>query len=323
MRCTSLVIKFLHERRKLEQESNTFGRMGLTGQMNRQTPMSIALLRQFRGLFHQQSYHGQRRGDIAILGRLLRGWWMDSRPCVFVVVVVIIFIGPSATRYCDSHATAGRGRHLRLERGDSSERDKLFLVIMSELDMTRSSLLSSKVDILSNFEKEPSEADNISSNKVSSCRVSAPAPLIIGPLDPSVSSFCRIHQHETINQSQIERLDETLPFWNIPLSVLALAATTTNPWTTILYRVQCHDATTKHQILVASLHKSDRSFQPLTTKKYLLSCNVFFLLSCKHLLSPRIRIECRKQVNHSRTKSLCFIRPFLILARILPCSFTS
>ena len=32
---------------------------------------------------------------------------------------------------------------------------------------------------------------------------------------------------------------------------------------------KCHDAVKKHQILVASLHKSDRSFQPLTTKKYL------------------------------------------------------
>ena len=132
--------------------------------------------------------------------------------------------------------------------------------------------------------------------------------LWIHPFRPFVG-FIKL---ETMNLKQIEKLDKTRPFWNAPLSVLALAATVTNPWT----MWHC-------PITVASSYKSDCSFQPLTTNKYLLSCNVFFLLLSKHLLGPRITIECRKQVNHSRTKSLCFIRPFLILARILPCSFTS
>ena len=68
-RCTSLVIGFRHESRKLGQELNTFGRMSLTGENLK----SIAL-RQFRGQFHQQPYHFQRLGDIVILGCLLRGW---------------------------------------------------------------------------------------------------------------------------------------------------------------------------------------------------------------------------------------------------------
>ena len=93
-RSTSLVIGFRHESRELGQELNTFGRMGLTGQMNRQNLKSIALLRQFWGQFHQQSYHFQRRCDIDIIGPLLRGWWLDIRPRGFVIVVVVLFIGP-------------------------------------------------------------------------------------------------------------------------------------------------------------------------------------------------------------------------------------
>ena len=67
--------------------------MGLAGQMNRQNLKSIALLRQFWGQFHQQSYHFQRRRDIVIIGRLLCGWWLDCHPCGFVIVVVELFIG--------------------------------------------------------------------------------------------------------------------------------------------------------------------------------------------------------------------------------------
>ena len=43
------------------------------------------------GFRHENRKLGQEL-NIVILGRLLRGWWLDSRPCGFVIIVVVIFI---------------------------------------------------------------------------------------------------------------------------------------------------------------------------------------------------------------------------------------
>ena len=175
---------------------------------------------------------------------------------------------------------------------------------MSELDMKRSSLLPSKSRPLSNIEEEPSASGNIRSNKVSPCRVSAPAPLIIGPLDPPVSSFSRIHQtrdHEPKPKPNRE-VGRNSFSWECPTVGSCPSChsyqSMNDDFVSCKVPRRCHD---KHQILVASLHKPDRSFQPLTTKKYLLSCNILFLFLSNHLLGSRIAIERGKHVNDLKT----------------------
>ena len=192
----------------------------------------------------------------------------------------------SAATYCDSHATAARRRHCDWS-GDSSEREKLFLAKMSELDMTRSSLLL------------PSKLDPFHlSRKNTSKRTTS---------GPTRFRLCVL-------------------LFLLLSSVGGLPATATNPWTTTLCYKESHDATTKCPILVSQLHSHGGCtvLKPaVTTNNHILSCNMFFLPLSYYLLGSRIAIECRKQVNQSRNKWLGFIMPSIFLACIGPWLFTS
>ena len=106
---------------------------------------------------------------------------------------------------------------LRLERGDSSEWDILFLDIMSELDMTRSTLLTS-------IQTRPI-ACHLSRKNHSKRTTSGPTRFRLGVL-----------------------------LFLLPSSVGGLPATATNPWRTTLCYVESHDATKKYPILVSRLY---------------------------------------------------------------------
>ena len=139
---------------------------------------------------------------------------------------------------------------------------------MSELDRRHSPpCFHPKVDLFSNFGEEPSEADNIRSNKVSPCRGSAPV-LIIGPSD---SPFVGLIKHEAMNQNQ-KKLDEALPFLECTTVGSCRSAHTYQSMDDGFVSVSCHDTTRKQQ--------NSTSFSLTIRKHGLAMCQSEFISQC-------------------------------------------